>query len=175
MREVSDAFLLNMAEVSSALVGLFLVGIFFYVETGFRRVVSARPVLEPYLRASTIIVLAAYAFPIMLSLSLVALEMPWSRALFALLSAILVATNVVTVLRLRAAEKVAHSTVMVANEVFGTATVIVMVTLPWALGGLEPSREDLTWAILLAFASGFLSVCTIVLSVFDTSALEVSD
>lgn len=56
MQEVADAFLLNMAEVSSALAGLFRVGIFFYVETGLRRVVSARPVLEPYLRASTTIV-----------------------------------------------------------------------------------------------------------------------
>jgi hypothetical protein len=31
MREVSDAFLLNMAEVSAALIGLFLVGVLFYV------------------------------------------------------------------------------------------------------------------------------------------------
>jgi hypothetical protein len=33
MREVSDAFLLNVAEVSATLIGLFLVGVFFYVET----------------------------------------------------------------------------------------------------------------------------------------------
>jgi hypothetical protein len=37
VQEVSDAFLLNMAEVSATLIGLFLVGVFFYVETGFRR------------------------------------------------------------------------------------------------------------------------------------------
>jgi hypothetical protein len=36
MREVSDDFLLNMAEVCAGLLGLFLVGAFFYVETGFR-------------------------------------------------------------------------------------------------------------------------------------------
>lgn len=35
MRQVSDAFLLSMAEVSAGLIGLFLVGMFFYVETGF--------------------------------------------------------------------------------------------------------------------------------------------
>lgn len=37
MRPVSNAFLLNMAEVSATLIGLFLVGVFFYVEAGFRR------------------------------------------------------------------------------------------------------------------------------------------
>ena len=37
MRQVSDAFLLNMAEVSATLIGLFLVGVFFYIETGLRR------------------------------------------------------------------------------------------------------------------------------------------
>ena len=31
MRQISDAFLLNMAEVSSALIGLFLVGVFFWL------------------------------------------------------------------------------------------------------------------------------------------------
>jgi hypothetical protein len=57
MRDVSDAFLLNMAEVSSALVGLFLVGVFFYVETGFRRSGGAGNIVEPYFEAATRIVL----------------------------------------------------------------------------------------------------------------------
>ena len=35
MREVSDDFLLNMAEVSAALIGLFMVGVFFFADTGF--------------------------------------------------------------------------------------------------------------------------------------------
>jgi hypothetical protein len=175
MREVSDDFLLNMAQVSSALVGLFLVGIFFYADTGFRRTVRARNALEPYLRVSTVIVLVLYSIPIMLSMSLVVLEPVWSRALFADLSLLLVATNVVTAVRLRNVERVTHSTILVANEVIGTVSVIVLVTLPWALGGLEPSREDLTWAILLSFTAGFLSVCTIVMSVFDVSRADVAD
>jgi hypothetical protein len=33
MREVSDAFLLQVAEISATLIGLFLVGLFFYIET----------------------------------------------------------------------------------------------------------------------------------------------
>ena len=57
MRHVSDAFLLNMAEVSSTLIGLFLVGVFFYIETGIRRLDHARRVFESYLRAGTRITL----------------------------------------------------------------------------------------------------------------------
>ncbi len=82
---VSDAFLLNMAEVSSAVVGLFLVGIFFFVESGFSRSAAARDVMEPCFR---------------------------------------------------------HT------------------------------REELTWAILLAFASGFLSISAGVLSAFDVDKLD---
>lgn len=33
---------------------------------------------------------------------------------------------------------------------------------------------DLTWAILLAFAAGFLSICATVLSVFDMARFETS-
>ena len=53
MREVSDAFLLNMAEISAGLIGLFLVGVFFYMESGLRRAGPARDVFEPYLRSGT--------------------------------------------------------------------------------------------------------------------------
>jgi hypothetical protein len=35
-----------------------------------------------------------------------------------------------------------------------------------------PTREHLTWAILLSFASGFSSVSALVLSVFDTARFE---
>ena len=47
MRDVSDAFLLNMAEVSAALIGLFIGGIFFFVDTGFRRLNQARGIVDP--------------------------------------------------------------------------------------------------------------------------------
>ncbi|MGH2799598.1 MAG: hypothetical protein ACRDM0_18460 [Thermoleophilaceae bacterium] len=39
--------------------------------------------------------------------------------------------------------------------------------VPWVLGGIDPSREDLTWAILIAYALGLASLFTLVLSVFD--------
>ena len=174
MREVSDDFLLNIAEVSSALVGLFLVGVFFYMETVTRRPAVVRRVEAPYIKASTQIVLILYAIPIGLSLSLVVLEPIWSRLLFIVLSILLVAANIDTITRLRRMVSNIGSRLLVATEIVGSIGVVVLVLVPWILGGLEPSRGDLTWAILISFGTGFLSVCAIVLTAFDfvTSDLE---
>ena len=172
MREVSDAFLLNMAEVSAALIGLFMVGVFFFADTGFRRLDQARAIVEPYFRASTRIVLVLYALPLGLSLSLVALEPVWSRVLFALLSLLLLAANLDTAARIRAVTRVTGSTALLVNELAGSAAVVAIVALPWVLGGLHPTREDLTWAILLAFAVGFTSISALVLFVLDVARFE---
>jgi hypothetical protein len=173
MQEVSDAFLLNVAEVSATLIGLFLVGVFFYAETGFRRLAQGAPgVVEPYFRAGTRIVLILYALPLGLSLSLVVLGLNWNRVLFALMSVILVAANIDTLARVRPFAKVTGSAVFLVNEVVGTAADLAIVVTPWALGGLHPTREDLTWAILLSLGAGFLSISALVLSVFETSGSE---
>jgi uncharacterized membrane protein len=168
VRQVTDAFLLNMAEVSAALIGLFLVGVFFYVETGFRRMERDREVVERYFRAGTRIVLVLFAIPLGLSLTLVVLELVWSRVLFAVLSLLLVAANVDTATHIVGVRRGTRSAALVVNEVAGTVGVVVLVVLPWVLGGLHPSREDLTWAILLSFASGFISISALVLSTFGS-------
>jgi hypothetical protein len=175
MRQVSDAFLLTMAEVSAALIGLFLVGMFFYVETGFQRTHRGRDVVVPYFRASTRIVLILYAIPLGLSLALVVLEPVWSRVLFALLSLLLVAANLDTAIRVRGVAKTLGSALLLVNEVLGTVGVVGIVVIPWALGGLHPTRGDLTWAILLSFAVGFLSIGTAVLAAFDIERLEAGN
>lgn len=167
MRRVSDAFLLNMAEVSATLIGLFLVGVFFYIETGFRRLNHAQENFQHYLRAGTRITLIVFAIPIGISLALVALEPFWARVLFALLSLLLLAANVDSAVRIRGVAKVTGSTALLVNEVVTTAVALVLVVLPWALGGLHPTREDLTWAILLSFVAGFLSIGATVMSAFD--------
>ena len=172
MREVSDAFLLNMAEVSATLIGLFLVGMFFYVETGFRRLAQRREVVEPYFRAGTRIVLLLYALPLFLSLTLVVLGPGWNRVLFLLLSLMLLAANLDTLSRIRAFTRVTGSVTFLLNELVGSVAVLAIVIVPWALGGLHPTREDLTWAILLSFGAGFLSVSALALSVYDSGKNE---
>jgi len=174
VRQVSDAFLLNMAEVSSTLIGLFLVGVFFYVETGFRRLDHARAVFEPYLRAGTRITLIVFAIPLGLSLSLVAMDLVWARVLFALLSLVLIAANVDSAIRVRGVAKATGSVALLVNEVVTSAVALVLIVLPWVLGGLRPTREDLAWAIVLSFAAGFLSIGATVMSSFDIARLDAA-
>jgi hypothetical protein len=171
MRPVSDQFLLQVAEISATLIGLFLVGVFFYVETGFRPLEpAARERFQAYFWAGTTIVLVLYAFALFLSLTLVVLGPVWNRVIFLLLSLLLVATNVSSFLRVRGLKQATGSAVLVVNEVVGTAAVVVLVIVPWALGGLHPTREDLTWSILLSLAVGFMSVGAVVLSVIDSGS-----
>ena len=140
MQQVTDNFLLNMAEVSGALVGLFLVGVFYFVETGLGRLDASRHVLEPYFRAGTRIVLVLFAMSLLLSLTLVVLEPVLNTLLFALLSLTLVAANIDTAVRIRAVTRVTRSTALLANEIVGTMGVLAIVALPWILGGLHPTR-----------------------------------
>jgi hypothetical protein len=174
MREVSDGFLLNMAEVSAGLIGLFLVGVFFYLERGFTRFGREGQVIKAYFRAGARIVLVLFAVPLGLSLTLVILEPVWNSVLFALLSVVLVAANIDTAARIRSVARVTRSTALIVNEILGTIGVAVLIVLPWILGGLHPSREDMTLAILLAFASGFLSIASIVMSAFEVADLDVT-
>jgi uncharacterized membrane protein YoaK (UPF0700 family) len=117
----------------------------------------------------------AFAISLGLSLALVALTLPWARALFAVLSVVLVVANVDSALRVRGVKKATGSTALLAKEVLATAMVVVLIVTPWALGGLHPTREDLTWAILLSFAAGFLSISATVMSALDIARLEVTE
>ena len=101
MRSVSDDFLLTVASLAAGLVGLFLVGVFFFIQTGFRRVTHDRGVVERYFKSGTRIVLVLFAIPIFLSLTLVALDLVWSRVLFVVLSLVLVAANLDSAIRIR--------------------------------------------------------------------------
>jgi hypothetical protein len=174
VRQVSDALLLILAEVSATLIGLLLVGVFFYVETGLRRLGRAREVATSYLRAGTRIVLVLYAMTLALSLSLVILEPVWSRVLFAVLSLLLLAANIETSVRIRSVVRLTRSTAVLVNDVVSSAGILALVVIPWVLGGLHPTRQELTWAILLSLTTGFLCTCTLVLSVFDISNMEAA-
>ena len=174
MRQVTDAFLLNMAEVSATLIGLFLVGVFFYIESGLRRVDRARATFEPYLRAGTRVTLVVFTIPLGLSLAVVALEPFWARLLFLLLSLLLVGAGADSAIRVRGVREVTGSTALLVNEMVTTLLGMVLVLLPWILGGLRPSRGDLTWSILLAFAAGLLSIGATVMSAFDMARLDAT-
>jgi hypothetical protein len=126
MRQISDALLLNIAEVSASLIGLFLVGVFFYVETGLRRAGPARDVFEPYLRSGTRITLIVFSFPIGLSLALVALTLGWATVVFAVLSLVLLAANIDSAVRVRGVARATGSGTMLVLEVVTTVMAVAI-------------------------------------------------
>ncbi len=175
MDPVSDAFLLTLAEVSAGLIGLFLVGMIFYIQTGFGQLEKSREVVEPYFRSSTRIVLILYAIPLALSLALVALPEVWSWLVFWTLIVGLVAANVSSAIGVRPVMGATGNRTLLINEIVGTVGVALMVIFPLATGGLSPSREELVPSILIALGIGFLSTCVLVLTLFDIAQFERSD
>ena len=175
MHPVSDAFLLTVAEVSAGLIGLFLVGIIFYIQTGFSQLEKSREVVEPYFRSSTRIVLILYSIPLALSLTLVALPDVWSRLVFLTLIVGLVVTNVSTARGVRPVMRVTGNRTLAINEVIGTAGVALIVIVPLVTGRLSPGREDLVPSILIALGVAFLSTCVLVLTLFDIAEFERSE
>lgn len=175
MQPVSDTFLLQVTEIAAGLVGLFLVGVFFFIQTGFRQVTDDRQAVKGYFKSGTRIVLVLFAIPIFLSLSLVALDLVWSRALFVVLSLVLIAANLDSAIRVRPIARSSGMLGLSVNEALGTIGVLLLVALPWILGGFNPTREHFTWAILIAFLIGFLSISAVVLSAFDIARLDVGE
>jgi hypothetical protein len=163
-----DSFLMGVAEISGALLGLFFVGVFFYVSSELHTSGTLGR-FDRYTRAGVRIVLVLYAIPLAIPLLLVGLDPLWGRVTFTVLCAVLVAANVDTVRLVSAALGPTRSVALVANEVVSTFAVIVLIVLPWVLGGWAPRPEAFIPSILLALGAGFLSTCALVLALFDYS------
>lgn len=174
MDPVSDEFLIALAEIAAALIGLFLVGMIFYIQTGFDRSERSRSVVEPYFRSATLITFISFAIPLGVSLTLVALPVIWSRLLYVALVIGLIVVDFRTVKTVRDSVRVTGLRILVMMEVVGTALVALMVILPLVTGGLTPEREDLVPPILISLAIGFLSTCVLVLALFDIARFERS-
>ncbi len=175
MDPVPDSFLLTLASISASLIGLFLVGMMFYISSGYETYGRTRAVVEPYFRAATAITLLAYAIPLTVSLTLVVLPVVWSRILFLVLVLALVIENVATVGTMRAVMRVANLRLVAMIEIVGSVVVVTMVALPVGLGGLSPSREDLVPSLLLGVGIAFFGTVVLVLTLFDIARFERSE
>jgi enamine deaminase RidA (YjgF/YER057c/UK114 family) len=170
---VTEGLLLGIAGVSATVVGLFLVGAFFYVEAGMRQQDGqARAAMQPYMRAGTRIVMLLFALALFLSLALAALDLSWARALYVVLTLLVVVANVETALRVRSVRLPGQPRTLLLNEIVGTIGVVLIAVLPWVLGGWRPGREELTLAALLALGTAFVSVGAMALSAFDVARLD---
>jgi hypothetical protein len=174
MNTVSDDFLLALAEIASALTGLFLVGIVLYIQVGYDKAERSRPVVEPYLRAATSITFIAYAVPVVVSLTLVSLPIGWSRWLYYGLVLGLVVVNISTVSTVRRLQQVIRLRLLVMIEVVGTVAVVLMIVLPLATGGVAFSRDNVVPGLLISLGMAFLGTWVLVLTLFDIARFERS-
>ncbi len=175
MDPVADALLTELAAISASLIGLFLVGMILYIQTGFGRAERTRDVVEPYFRAATMITFISLALPLGVSLTLVTLPIGWSRLLYGALILGLVAADLKTIDTVRACAKATGLNLLWAMEAVGTVLVLAMAVTPLWIGGLTPRREDLVPGLLLGLAVGFLSTCVLVLTLFDIARIERSE
>lgn len=175
-REVTDEVLLGLAGIAATLVGTFIVAVFFYLDSVLHRSRGAAgSAPDKYMRAGARWVLIAYSLPLVVPLALVGAEPVWAHVAFLACAAALVLATVDTTRRILKRGATRRSPALAANEAWTSVAVVVLVVLPWILGGATPSRSDFVPSLLLALAIGFTSTATVIMSVFDAERRSVPE
>ena len=165
-----NEFLLGVAGVSSTLIGTFIVGVFFYIDTDLHRILMATDAADRYLRSGVRWVFTIYALPLFVPLALAAFDPIWGTATFIVLSLVLVLSTVDTGWRMLMRGASGNSKALVANQWACTAAVVVLVALPWVIGGWVPPATAFVPSILIAIGAGFASTAALIMTQFDATA-----
>lgn len=170
MREVNAELLVGLAGIAATLVGTFLVGVFFYLESGHRRARRAEVNADQYLRSGVRGVFLIFALPLIVSLMLANLNAVWGTLVFIALSALLVVATLDSVHKLLRRGGSWGSVAIIINEVVATTATLFIVTLPWIIGdGWVPPPSAFIPSLVLALGSGFFSTVALVMTLFDRS------
>lgn len=172
MRAGVDEFLLGLAGISATLIGTFIVGVFFYIDSDLHRRRSASEAEDRYFRSGMRWIFTAYSLPLLAPLALVALEPVWGALVFIALAAMLVMASIDTGRRI---VKVGASKAIAVNEWLTSAAVAVALVLPWVLGGWVPPASAFIPSLLLVLASGFASTAALVVAEFDATMVVTPD
>lgn len=170
MGNVSDPFLLEIAGISASLLGFFVVGVFFYVERSIFP--QAADEAHGYLKAAVRSVIYLYGMAVLVSLGLVVFSSEFVSFLYISLSAGLVWSVAHTNAATRRLQRAVG--VRVLSQTFTWFATILILGLPWVLGGLAPSRPHFTWGLIFVSVFAFITTASFVLSAFGLSALEAS-
>jgi hypothetical protein len=168
---VADEVLVATAQIAATLIGLLLVGVLFFAETGLRQLSLFGPQPAAYLRSGTRFILLLYSLALGLSLALLVLEPAWITVTFVVLGIAIIGALVSFTLRARDLRRV-MARMHVASLWIAWPPVLVTLALPWVTEGLNPGREAFTASILLSGAFAFVGTASLVLVAFDLSALE---
>jgi hypothetical protein len=167
---VSDEFLLTTASIAATLVGLLLLGGFFYLETGLNRAAALGSVGKGFLRATVKFTLLLYSLVLVVSLGSVVLRPGWLAVAFAAVSLAYLASLLEWTARYRELRRVVS--IPWESTWLTWAVSAVLLVLPWAVGGLVPDRGALTWSLLLAGALALQSTAGLLLTSFDLAELD---
>lgn len=169
MNAVDEEFLLGLAGVSATLLGTFIVGVFFYIDSDMHRRLASSQATDVYLRSGTRWVFTAYSIPLFVPLFLAAVDQLWGAIAFAVLGMVLTLLTVDTGRRTLAGGRSGMSPAFVINEWATSAAVLAAMILPWALGGWIPRPAEFVPSLLLLLASGFASTAALVMAQFDAT------
>lgn len=169
MRAADQFFFLGIAGVSATLLGTFIVGVFFYIDSDMHRRLAVSEPTDLYLRSATRWVFGAYSIPLLVPLVLVSMEPLAGAATFALLGMTLIMMTVDTGRRLSGIGGSGVSRALVVNEWLTSAAVLAAIVLPWVLGGWVPESSAFAPSLLLLLAAGFESTAALVMSHFDAT------
>lgn len=165
MQPISDSFLLTIASIAATLLGLLLLGAFYYVETGLRRATAVAPRGGPFLKATTRVTMLLYTLVLGVALGLVVLEPLWLAVLYVLIGLTLLRAVGEWTLRYRDLRKILP--IPRESPWITWPAVLFTLALPWVLGGWEPGREAMTWSLFLAGGLAISSTVGLVLTSFD--------
>ncbi|NDL57177.1 hypothetical protein [Phytoactinopolyspora mesophila] len=170
MHEITDDLLLATAQIAATLIGLLLLGAFFYVETGLRRAAAVAPQGAPFLRATTKLTLLLYTLVLGISLGVVMLRPAWFAVVFIVLSVAAIRVLLEWTRRyhdLRAVMPIPRESPWLVWPI-----VLLTVALPWVLDGWAPGRQALSWSLLFAGVLALAMTVGLVLTSFDLAAWE---
>ncbi|MEU8387067.1 hypothetical protein [Micromonospora sp. NPDC048842] len=170
MREVNEEFLVGLAEIAATLLGTFLVGVFFYLDSGQRRVRQSGA--DRYVRSGARGVFLLTGLPLVVPLALANLAPIWGVLAFAVLSALLVAAAADSAFRILRNRNSRTSIAFAVNEVVSDIAVLFIVAAPWVLGGWIPPPSAFVPSLVLALGCGFLSTVALVMTLFDPPPSE---
>jgi hypothetical protein len=154
--DLTDGYLLTAAQIAATLIGLLVVGLYYFLETGLGRFSKpVRDILLPHIRAMSKLILLLFAFALAVSLGMVGLSPGWMRFLFI----------VVAIYFVPAAARYTRTSLGIRRTLSGNRELLfysimtwiwlaLIVSLPWILGGWTPDRSQYGWSLFLA---GFLA------------------
>lgn len=169
MPNADNDFLLGLAGVSGTMLGTFIVGVFFYIDSEMHRRLAASEAADRYFRSSIRWVFTAYALPLLVPLVLVSLDPLWGALSFIALGVLLLMMTVETGRRILAKGGSGSSRALIVNEWASDAGVVVAMVLPWVLGGWIPDPKGFAPSLLILLACGFASTAALVMTQFDAT------